>query len=200
MKHSRRSFIKLIPVGGAVAAASWFLSQRTSSPSVTVNPSATTAVSEETFDFPVTWNVDQPINVDPKDYRLRVDGNVSNPIQLTLEELYTMPLVNENSMISCVEGWNTTVTWEGVRLSHLLSLAGAPSDFDHVTVESITGYTTQINQKDIHSGIIIAVKAFNGKGSVPLKVEHGYPARLVLPKTLGLAWVKYVGKITCTKP
>jgi DMSO/TMAO reductase YedYZ molybdopterin-dependent catalytic subunit len=41
---------------------------------------------------------------------------------------------------------------------------------------------------------MIALKA----GGIPLTVEHGFPARLVAPARLGLEWIKYVNRITCT--
>jgi len=88
------------------------------------------------------------------------------------------------------------VAWEGIPLSRLLSLAGAPNEFGHVMVESITGYAMKIGQNDVaNSGTMIALKA----GSAPLKLEHGYPTRLVLPTRSGLERVKQVGRITCTK-
>ena len=81
-------------------------------------------------------------------------------------------------------------------MSYLLNQAGAPAKFDHVTVESITGYTTQISQTVVaNPNTMIALKA----GTVPLTPDHGYPARLVLPGAHGLDWVKQVGKITCAK-
>ena len=200
MKLTRRSFIKLLPIGAALSVALWwFLKQE--APTSSTRTAENTASSQATevtgaSDFPVTWNGGGPINIDPKDYRLRVDGDVSNPLQLTLNELYDMPSVSENQTIRCVEGWSALVAWEGIPLSRLLNLAGAPSEFDHVTVESITGYATDISKNDVaKSGTMIALKA----GSAPLKVEHGYPTRLVLPGRPGYDWVKYVGRITCRK-
>lgn len=201
MKLTRRAFIKLVPIGAAISVASWwFLKQETPTTSSgtveSVSSSQATATTGGTSDFPVTWDTDQPFNVDPIDYRLRVDGDVSNPVQLTLEELYAMPSVNASSTIRCVEAWSALVAWEGIPLSRLLSLAGAPSEFDHVTVESITGFAVKIGQNDVaNPGTMIALKV----GSAPLKVEHGYPARLVLPTRPGYEWVKYLGRITCTK-
>lgn len=148
----------------------------------------------------MTWNQDPPIMVDPVDYRLRVDGDVSNPLQLTLGELYAVPTVNRSLTIRCREGWSARVEWDGIPLSRLLSMAGAPSNYDHVSVRSITGYAgpllAKIGQNDVaESDAMIGLKA----GGFPLTVEHGYPARLVLPNRLGLEWVKCVTKITCIR-
>jgi DMSO/TMAO reductase YedYZ molybdopterin-dependent catalytic subunit len=147
-------------------------------------------------DFPVTWNVDFPQNVDPSDYRLTVDGDVANPLQLTLQQLQAMPSVERSLPIRCVEGWSAMVLWEGIPLSYLLSQAGAPANFDHVTVESIAGYSSRISESVVaNSNTMIALKA----GAAPLTTDHGYPARLVLPSAHGLDWVKQVGRITCAK-
>jgi DMSO/TMAO reductase YedYZ molybdopterin-dependent catalytic subunit len=201
MKLTRRDFIKLAPIGVAVSVASWWLVKQEklpTSPSASENTSSsqTKAPTVEPSNFPVTWNGDIPQNVDPRDYRLRVDGDVANPLQLTLEELEAMPSVEKSLPIRCVEGWSATVLWEGIPLSYLLSQAGAPAKFDHVTVESIAGYTSKISQIVVaNSNTMIALKA----GAIPLTTDHGYPARLVLPGAHGLDWVKQVGRITCAK-
>jgi DMSO/TMAO reductase YedYZ molybdopterin-dependent catalytic subunit len=212
MRVSRRAFIKLVPFAAAIGAASWwFLEQKSQTASLgyagnTSSSQAQTRTGPQTesdtgvsslgSDFPVTWSVDQPTNVDPKAYRLTIDGDVSHPLQLTLDELYSMSPVSEIQTIYCPGEWSVVVAWEGIPLSRLLSLAGVPSPFDHLTVESVTGYRMDLSQNDIAaSGTMIAFKA----GSAPLKLEHGYPARLVLPGKPGYEWVKYVSRITCVK-
>jgi DMSO/TMAO reductase YedYZ molybdopterin-dependent catalytic subunit len=202
MKLTRRSFIKIFPIGAAISVLSWWLLKRETPTSParyleTAGPSQTTSeATGETSDFPATWNGDWPVDIDPENYRLSVDGDVSNPFELRLDELYAMPAITENQTISCVTGWSALVRWEGISLSSLLGKAGAPSEFDHVIVESITGYAMTLSRKDVAaSGAMIALKA----GSAPLKVEHGYPARLVLPGRPGYEWVKYATRITCKR-
>ena len=200
MKLTRRDFIKLVPIGVAVSAASWWLLNEenllTSRNASENTGSSQTKASTLEPDFPVTWNGDIPQNVDPGNYRLTVDGDVANPLQLTLDQLGAMPSVQKSLPIRCVEGWSAMVVWDGIPLSYLLSQAGAPAEFDHVTVESIDGYATQISQAVVaNSNTMIALKA----GGVPLTTDHGYPARLVLPGAHGLDWVKQVGRITCSK-
>jgi DMSO/TMAO reductase YedYZ molybdopterin-dependent catalytic subunit len=200
MKLTRRDFIKLAPIGVAVGFASWWLvkQENPTSPSASEVESSTQtrASTIGASSFPVTWNGDFPQDVDPRDYRLRVDGDVATPLQLSLQELEAMPSVEKSLPIRCVEGWSALVLWEGVPLSYLLSQAGAPAKFDHVTVESILGYTTKIKQIVVaNSNTMIALKA----GAAPLTIDHGYPARLVLPGVHGLDWVKQVGRITCAR-
>jgi len=211
MTLTRRTFIKIIPIGAVIVAGSWWLLKQrtgttssgyvgnTSSVQAETQTSPLTASSEASniaSDFPVTWSVDQPVNVDPKSYRLSVDGDVAHPMQLTLDELYSMSSVSESQVIYCPGEWRALVAWEGIPLSRLLSQAGPPSTFDHLTVESVTKYSVDLSQNDVaSSATMIALKA----GSAPLKLEHGYPARLVLPGKPGYEWVKYVARITCVK-
>jgi DMSO/TMAO reductase YedYZ molybdopterin-dependent catalytic subunit len=205
MKCDKREFIRLIPLAAvAIATGSWWFlgrttielpltSQTTTSTSSAIPPVISTT---ETFDFPVTWNGDQPTTVNLNDYRLSVDGDVSTPLKLTLADLRAMPSVQKTLQIQCVMGWAADVFWEGIPLFYLLNQAGALlKNIANVTIESVTGYTTTLSSDEAaNENNIIALKA----GDLPLTVEHGYPARLVIPARPGLKWVKYVTRITCT--
>jgi DMSO/TMAO reductase YedYZ molybdopterin-dependent catalytic subunit len=168
--------------------------QTESTTSVVTEPQPT-LTTPEGFDFPVTWNGEQPTKVDTNQYRFRVDGDVSNPLELTLEDLYAMSNVQKTLKIECVMGWATDVPWEGIPISYLLTQAGASlKNIDHVTVEGVTGYQTTLSSDEVaNSDNMIALKA----GGAPLAIEHGYPARLVMPARFGLDWVKYATRITC---
>jgi DMSO/TMAO reductase YedYZ molybdopterin-dependent catalytic subunit len=194
------------------SSASSQAQQVTAATSETSQPSATTAVAPQTslttsettqvstatpeaFVFPITWNGDGPTKISPRDYRLKIDGDVQKPLTLTLEELYAMPSAQKDMKIICVEGWAADVLWEGIPLSYLLNQAGVSlKNTANVTVRGITGYERTLSSDEAgDSGTIIALNA----GGIPLTIEHGYPARLVSPTRLGLDWVKYVTRITC---
>lgn len=201
MKITRRSFLMLIPVAGvAVASAAWwFLGKETARnfdfPAMEWKSSGN-GPTMGMFDFPVTWNGDAPTEVNLKDYRLRVEGDVSNPLELSIEELQALPTINRRLTINCVEGWSAEVTWEGIPVSDLLRMAGAPKDIGQVTIGSVTGYNTRISGSDVaNPDNMIALRA----DPAPLTIDHGYPARLVVPDKPGSEWVKYVNRIECTK-
>lgn len=192
MKLDRRSFIRLIPVVAVAGGLLWVLRQSAKEPRRAHQVTATTL---KAFDLRVAWDGDRPTLVDVSDYRLKVDGDVSKPLELTVDNLYSMPNVEKTLNITCVEGWAADVLWEGVPLSYLLNQAGASlKNIAHVAVEGITGYKTALSSDEVaNSDNMIALKA----GGIPLTIEHGYPARLVAPAIIGLGWVKYVTRITC---
>ena len=207
MKISRRLFIQVIPAVAVLLGGSalWFLAQTARESNITSQVATTnTAVSQATpatattsavFEFPITWNADEPITISSNEYRLKIDGDVSNPLELKLEELYAMTGVQKNLRIKCVEGWQADVPWEGVPISYLLKQAGSPESVTHVTIKAITGYSTTLSSDEAaNPDNMIALKA----GGAPLTIDHGYPARLVAPSRQGGDWVKYVSRITCT--
>ena len=56
-------------------------------------------------------------------WRLKVDGLVVQPLELSLAQLKSMPSRTQITRHDCVEGWSCIGQWKGVRLSDLLSLA-----------------------------------------------------------------------------
>jgi DMSO/TMAO reductase YedYZ molybdopterin-dependent catalytic subunit len=136
------------------------------------------------------------MKVDLNNYIPRIDGGVSKPFELAVDDLYAMSDVRKTLKIQCVEGWAADVLWDGIPIPYLLNKAGATlKNIAHVTVQSITGYNTTLSSDGVANlDNTIALKA----GGMPLTVEHGFPARLVAPARLGLDWIKYVHRITCT--
>ena len=178
MKLNRRKFLVLIPASFIALWTGWFFRP----------------IDEEGFQ--VTWNGERATTVDVAKYRLKVNGDVPNPIELKLEDLYAQSRVQKVIKIQCDEGWEANVRWEGIPISSLISRAGGSlQNIAHVTITGVTGYSRILNSDEIRNpDFMIAIMA----GGTPLTVDHGYPARLVAPTRPGLDWVKYVTSITCT--
>ncbi len=222
MKFSRRSFIKLIPIVAVAVGLWWFLGQNTKEPTTTRQVAETSSVelqstlmtsvapgpistasivtqsmsTPEAFQFPTTWNGELPTIINPDDYRLKIEGDVPNPLNLKLSDLYAMTSVQKTVEIRCVEGWVADVPWEGIPLAQLLRQAGASlENIARLTIKAASGYVTTLGSDDVaNPDSMIALKV---QGST-LTVDHGYPARLVAPTRPGLDWVKCVTTITCT--
>jgi DMSO/TMAO reductase YedYZ molybdopterin-dependent catalytic subunit len=194
MKFSRRSFLKLFPaLAIAVAAGSWwFFEQNSRGPAM--SETLPTTSSSKAYGFPIAWNVREPPATNAIDYRLKIEGDLPNPLELTLDQLSAMPTIQETVKIECVEGWDAEVPWEGIPLSYLLIRSGASLDnVAEVTIEDVIGYSATLTAGEVKNwNNLIALRA----GDAPLSKEHGYPARLVAPTRLGFDWIKCVGRIT----
>ena len=97
--------------------------------------------------------------------------------------------------IACVEGWSSTQSWTGVRLADLAALAGVPSPASaHVTSLEKAGAFNQAGlqaNQVTNPDALLALKV-NG---VDLSVDHGYPARIIVPALPGVHNTKWVASI-----
>ncbi len=116
-------------------------------------------------------------------------------IELDLAGLRGMAQHSAKLPIACVEGWSTTQVWSGVRLRDLAILAGVPMP-KSAHVKSMEGAgafnqaTLQANQvSDPDSLLALRV---NG---AELSLDHGYPARVIVPALPGVHNTKWVEMI-----
>lgn len=129
-------------------------------------------------------------------WRLTLHG--ARTVTLDRERLLAMPQHTARLPIACVEGWSTTQTWTGVRLADLAALAGTPRPRSaHVrSVERVGAFsraTLQPNQV-LDGDSLLALRA-NG---VDLSLDHGYPARVIVPALPGVHNTKWVAAIDFT--
>lgn len=132
---------------------------------------------------------------DPATWRLRIDGLVDKPLELTYADLRALPRVDQVNDFHCVTGWSVPhVHWTGVRLGDLIAraqpqpAAQAVGFFsgDGVYSDSLT--LEQATVKDV----IVAYDL----GGAPLSRPHGAPARIIIPEMFGYKGVKWVNHIT----
>ena len=57
-------------------------------------------------------------------WRLRVDGLVARPLDLSLADLLNLPQRTQITRHDCVEGWSAIGKWQGATLSSVLQRAG----------------------------------------------------------------------------
>ncbi|MGW4529132.1 molybdopterin-dependent oxidoreductase [Amycolatopsis sp. NPDC004378] len=117
------------------------------------------------------------------------------PVFLERAMLSALPQHTVDLPIACVEGWSTVQTWTGVRLADLAALAGVPSPRGaHVRSLERTGAfnqaTLQANQT-LHPDSLLALRV-NG---TDLSLDHGYPARIIVPALPGVHNTKWVQAI-----
>ena len=98
--------------------------------------------------------------------------------------------------IGCVEGWSTTQRWTGVRLADLARLVGAPAGASlHVESLQRGGAFRQVTLTGAQVSDHQALLALSVNG-VDLSLDHGYPARIILPAIPGVHCTKWVKSLT----
>jgi DMSO/TMAO reductase YedYZ molybdopterin-dependent catalytic subunit len=132
-------------------------------------------------------------------YRLRLSDGV-RAVELSRDELLAMPQQTARLPIACVEGWTTTQTWTGVRLSALAEAAGVASA-SSAFVRSLqpAGVLSQasLSGDAIADGDALLALRVNG---ADLSLDHGYPARIVVPALPGVHNTKWVASIEFGPP
>lgn len=136
---------------------------------------------------------DSTPNIDPKAFRLIIDGEVNRPLNLSLEQLQIMPLSVMTIRHVCVEGWAAIVQWGGVRLRDLVALAQPKTNARYVYFKSADGYYESWDMPSALHPQTLMVYQKNGN---PLSVENGAPLRLASPIKLGYKQSKWVTRIT----
>jgi DMSO/TMAO reductase YedYZ molybdopterin-dependent catalytic subunit len=128
-------------------------------------------------------------------YRLMLRGG-REELALSRDELLALPQATHTLTLGCVEGWSTRQTWTGVPLIELARRAGV-ADPGELLVESLqpAGVLRQAtlasNQvADTRSLLVLRV---NGE---ELTMDHGYPARIIVPGLPGVHNTKWVGSLT----
>ncbi|WP_123623790.1 molybdopterin-dependent oxidoreductase [Halorubrum sp. CSM-61] len=140
--------------------------------------------------FPITsWVADDPDPIDRDEYRLTVDGLVSDPVELTAEELAAGH--ETEALLDCTSGWYTVQEWGGTRVGDLLDAAGElDDDAAYVRFTSVTGYRWSLPIDEARDALLAT-----HVGGERLSHGHGAPARLVAPDRRGFQWVKWVTRV-----
>lgn len=127
-------------------------------------------------------------------WRLTLRGG---PAEVVLDRaaLARLPQRTARLPIACVEGWSTVQTWSGVPLAELARLAGVPAPGSaHVRSLQRGGAfgeaLLQANQV-ADADALLALRV-NGED---LPLDHGYPARIVVPALPGVHNTKWVTAI-----
>jgi DMSO/TMAO reductase YedYZ molybdopterin-dependent catalytic subunit len=132
-------------------------------------------------------------HIDNSTYTLNITGLVQNVTLFTYDDVVSkhahyLKVVT----LHCVEGWEVTALWEGVRVKDLLQDAGYNESAQVVIFYAQDGYTTSLPLSYIvDNNIMIAFKV-NG---LILPASDGYPLRLVAEGKLGYKWIKWITKI-----
>lgn len=117
---------------------------------------------------------------DAKRWDFRVWGSVLNEVRLTWEEFQKLEQTQVQADMHCVTTWSRLdQKWEGIPFRTILALAKPLPDVKFVIAHSEHGFSANVPvEATADDDVLIALRA-NGAALTP---EHGYPARLVVPK------------------
>ena len=113
------------------------------------------------------------------DWTFTVEGLVEAPTTWTWDEIHALPGSTYEGAIHCVTTWSKFgMTWAGVSVDTLLEAARPLPSAQFVMAVSHTGYTTNLPLDDLTGGRAWVAWEVDGG---PLPVDHGGPARLLVP-------------------
>lgn len=155
-------------------------------------------------------------SVSLSEWRLKVEGHVSTPLSLAMDDLRRMPSAEVIAVLECAgngraffdppvaglqwrDGAVGNGRWRGVRLADLLKRAGLKTgavevlfDGADVPLGTMADFQRSIPlKKALHPDTLLAYD-MNGE---TLPVKHGFPLRAVVPGWAGDSWSKWVTSV-----
>ena len=137
-----------------------------------------------------------PMLENPDAWRLRVAGLVQRPLELSLNELMTMPRVTYTVTHHCVEGWSAIATWHGVPVAAIVARCQPLAAARYIQFVSFD--SDYSNGWDMASALHPQTILAYGMNDNPLPPAHGAPLRLYSPTKLGYKLTKYLVAMTFT--
>jgi len=127
-------------------------------------------------------------------WRLTVDGDVENQLDLDFEAFLSLPKVESVSDFHCVEGWSVLdQRWEGVRLRDLLKAAKPRPSARFTWFECADGYATSLPLGELLGDEVLLADRLNGED---LPQPLGGPVRLVVPHKYAFKSPMWLTRIT----
>lgn len=124
------------------------------------------------------------------EWRLELIG--SRRLSLSREQLLALPLTTAHLPIACTEGWSTSQHWTGVPLAYLARLAGVTS-VGSSELMSLDAGTVLLSAAQVAAPQTLLALKVNG---ADLSMDHGYPARVIVPSAPGTHNLKWMSQIT----
>jgi DMSO/TMAO reductase YedYZ molybdopterin-dependent catalytic subunit len=156
--------------------------------------------------------------VNAAEWRLKIDGLVTNRLELTLEEIRKRPSRTMTVTMECAgngralfsprrisQPWLVEAIgnseWTGIPLSDILEEAGLHREAAEIVFtgvdrgvegEQVQAYQRSLTVEEALRGNVLLAYNMNGE---PLPPQHGHPLRLLVPGWYGMTSVKWLAKI-----
>jgi DMSO/TMAO reductase YedYZ molybdopterin-dependent catalytic subunit len=167
--------------------------------------------------FYVRWHWPFPTEIDPRAFRLTVDGHVGAPLSLSLRDLAALPRFEIAAVNQCsgnsrgvfeprvagaqwAHGAMGNAIWAGVRLKDVLARAGVKDGARYVRFSGLDApplpespdFAKSLGLDHALDGEVMLATHMNG---APLPLMNGFPLRLVVPGWFSTYWVKMLDRI-----
>jgi DMSO/TMAO reductase YedYZ molybdopterin-dependent catalytic subunit/thiosulfate reductase cytochrome b subunit len=129
------------------------------------------------------------------DYRLRIDGLVDAPVELSLSDLRALPHHEQITQHFCIQGWSGIAKWGGVSMKTILELVSPQPAAKWVVFYSLGDGPDAGIYYDAHpieqmrNHLTMLAYDMNDE---PLTFGHGAPLRLRNEVQLGFKQVKWI--------
>ena len=127
-------------------------------------------------------------------WELKIHGHVENPVTLSWQQFMALPQFKDRSDFHCVTTWSQfDMNWQGVAFFTIADLVKPKSSATHVFFKSYDGYSTSNSLAVCLDDDVLIAHTHNDN---LLSLEHGGPARVIIPKRYAWKGAKFIREIT----
>jgi methionine sulfoxide reductase catalytic subunit len=145
--------------------------------------------------FPTTEGYQRLFDEGFASWRLKVEGLVDNPVELSLDQLRGLPRHEQITQHFCIQGWSGVAKWAGVSMAAILDLVRPRPEARWVVFYSLGDGPDSGLYYDAHPieqmRYHLTMLAYEMNGE-PLSFGHGAPLRLRNEVQLGFKQVKWL--------
>lgn len=131
-------------------------------------------------------------------WKLKVHGEVENPLSLSLKDLKAMDKKSQITKHHCIQGWTGIAEWAGVSMADIVKLCKPKKNVKYVLFHCHDVdnkgqyYYSGLRLSDMSDEQTILAYEMNGRD---LPIQYGAPLRLRCEKKLGYKMAKYLKSV-----
>jgi DMSO/TMAO reductase YedYZ molybdopterin-dependent catalytic subunit len=135
--------------------------------------------------------------IDGQSWRLKVDGLVDRPLDLSLQEIRSKPGQTQAITLSCISNpvggdLISTAFLTGVPLKRLLEEAGLKAGVKEIAITAADGFYESVPLAEAIDERTLLAYDMNGE---PLTSPHGFPLRIFIPGHYGMKQPKWIVRL-----
>jgi DMSO/TMAO reductase YedYZ molybdopterin-dependent catalytic subunit len=145
----------------------------------------------------------KPVPPEPviQDWRLRVNGMVEEPLEISLDDFKRYEPFHAFITLACISNplggpWISTTRWTGVSMQKILPSWKLKRQATHLRIDGADGFFECVALETIRADErVMLVYELDG---VPLPMDHGFPLRIYIPSRYGMKQPKWIATIEAT--